>query len=156
VTAQEGVQFLLRSSAILDRHREEDEGHPPPTCTLVPKPERVPGTKPLDPRGHLPGRGLPIGSLTSQHFANSYLGGLDRLIKEELRIKGYVRYMDDLALWSEARSCLRSALATVEAYLRAELGLELKPSPYLNRMAHGMDFCPCLCLRSSGLKRSAS
>ena len=93
-------------------------------------------------RGSL-GRGLPIGSLTSQHFANGYLGGLDRLIKEELRIKGYVRYMDDLALWSEARSCLRSALATVEAYLRDELGLELKPSPYLNRTAHGMDFLGC-------------
>jgi retron-type reverse transcriptase len=89
------------------------------------------------------GRGLPIGSLTSQHFANCYLGGLDRLIKEELRIKGYVRYMDDLALWSDARSCLRSALATVEAYVRGELGLELKPSPYLNRTAHGMDFLGC-------------
>jgi hypothetical protein len=93
-------------------------------------------------RGSL-GRGLPIGSLTSQHFANCYLGGLDRLIKEELRIRGYVRYMDDLALWSDARSCLRSTLATVEAYLRDELGLEPKPSPYLNRTAHGMDFLGC-------------
>ena len=51
--------------------------------------------------------------------------------------------MDDLALWSDARSCLRSALTTVEAYLRDELGLEPKPSPYLNRTTHGMDFLGC-------------
>jgi hypothetical protein len=93
-------------------------------------------------RGSL-GRGLPIGSLTSQHFANCYLGGLDRLIKEELRIKGYVRYMDDMALWSDSRPQLRSALAAIRGYLDVELGLEVKASPYLNRTGHGMDFLGC-------------
>jgi RNA-directed DNA polymerase len=45
-----------------------------------------------------PGRGLPIGSLTSQHFANAYLGALDRFVKERLRVTGYVRNQDtDLA-----------------------------------------------------------
>ena len=38
-----------------------------------------------------PGRGLPIGSLTSQHFANAYLGALNRFVKERLRVTGYVR-----------------------------------------------------------------
>jgi len=47
--------------------------------------------------------GLPIGSLTSQHLANAYLGRLDRLVKEELREKGYVRYMDDMVLWNDCR-----------------------------------------------------
>jgi retron-type reverse transcriptase len=93
-------------------------------------------------RGSL-GRGLPIGSLTSQHFANCYLGGRDRLVKEQLRIEGYVRYMDDMALWSDSRPQLRSALAAVGAFLRGELGLELKASPYLNRTSHGMDFLGC-------------
>ena len=51
-----------------------------------------------------PGRGVPIGSLTSQHFANFYLGGLDRFVKEGLRAGGYVRYMDDFVVWGE-RSC---------------------------------------------------
>ena len=37
------------------------------------------------------GRGVPIGSLTSQHFANFYLDGLDRLAKETLGAAGYVR-----------------------------------------------------------------
>jgi hypothetical protein len=51
--------------------------------------------------------------------------------------------MDDMALWSDSRSCLRSARTTVGAFLRDELGLDLKPSPYLNRTAHGMDFLGC-------------
>ena len=45
------------------------------------------------------GKGLPIGSLTSQHLANFYLGWFDRFVKEKLRIRGYVRYMDDVAIW---------------------------------------------------------
>jgi retron-type reverse transcriptase len=45
--------------------------------------------------GSRPGKGLPIGNLTSQYFANLYLGELDHLVKERLRCKGYVRYMDD-------------------------------------------------------------
>jgi hypothetical protein len=47
------------------------------------------------------GRGLPIGNLLSQHLANLYLGHLDHWIKETLRVRGYVRYMDDFVLWAE-------------------------------------------------------
>ncbi len=53
-----------------------------------------------------PGRGVPIGSLTSQHFANFYLAGLDRFVKEGLRAGGYVRYMDDFVVWDENRTRL--------------------------------------------------
>lgn len=45
-------------------------------------------------------RGLPIGNLTSQNFANYYLNPLDHFIKEELQCQGYVRYVDDFALFS--------------------------------------------------------
>ncbi len=93
-------------------------------------------------RGAL-GVGLPIGSLTSQHFANFYLGGFDRFVKETLRARGYVRYMDDMALWSDDRAELKATLAVGERFLREELGLVLKPTPYLNRTAHGMDFLGC-------------
>jgi RNA-directed DNA polymerase len=86
------------------------------------------------------GRGLPIGSLTSQHFANFYLGWFDRFVKQTLRVRGYVRYMDDMALWSNDRSALTAALLVGERFLSDELGLTLKPVPYLNRTAHGMDF----------------
>jgi hypothetical protein len=56
-------------------------------------------------RGQL-GVGLPIGSLTSQHFANFYLGWLDRFVKETLRVRCYVRYMDDIVLWHSSRDFL--------------------------------------------------
>ena len=42
--------------------------------------------------------GLPLGNQSSQWFALFYLNGIDRLIKEKLRIKGYIRYMDDMIL----------------------------------------------------------
>ena len=47
-------------------------------------------------------RGLPIGNLTSQFFANVYMDGLDHLIKEVLRVPGYVRYVDDFALFGDS------------------------------------------------------
>jgi hypothetical protein len=89
------------------------------------------------------GRGLPIGSLTSQHFANFYLGWFDRFVKERLRVRGYVRYMDDMALWSDSKAELAEGLRASEGYLRDELRLALKPTPYVNRADHGMDFLGC-------------
>jgi retron-type reverse transcriptase len=47
------------------------------------------------------GIGLPIGSLMSQHLANFYLNPVDRLCREQLRVPGYVRYMDDFSLWTD-------------------------------------------------------
>jgi len=93
-------------------------------------------------RGHetSPGRGLPIGSLISQHLANFYLGWLDRWVKETLRRVGYVRYMDDFAIWGSGAGDLGAVLAKVRAFLLDELDLALKDWPYVNRTAHGMDF----------------
>jgi hypothetical protein len=96
-------------------------------------------------RGEL-GQGIPIGSLMSQHFANFYLGGFDRFVKETLRIRGYVRYMDDMALWSASPEELQSALAAGRTYLAETLGLQLKAG-YLNRSAHGLDFLGCRVFR---------
>jgi len=87
-----------------------------------------------------PGRGLPIGNLTSQHFANFYLAPLDRFIKEQLRRRCYVRYMDDFVVWGETAAELREVWRKVEAFLAAELGLELKPNVMLNRTDRGMNF----------------
>ncbi len=50
--------------------------------------------------------GLLIGNLTSQHFCNVYLNGFDHFVKERLRCKGYVRYVDDFALFSNYRLAL--------------------------------------------------
>lgn len=59
-----------------------------------------------------PGRGLPIGALTSQHFANDYLAGLDRLLLEGCRVRGLVRYMDDLVWWGDGKDAVRDATRT--------------------------------------------
>jgi RNA-directed DNA polymerase len=97
-------------------------------------------------RGSL-GLGLPIGSLTSQHLANFYLGHFDRFIKEKLRIRGYVRYMDDMALFAGRKEELRKALAALVPFLQEELRLELS-SQYLNRVTHGLDFLGCRVYRT--------
>ena len=89
------------------------------------------------------GRGLPIGSLTSQHLANFYLGWFDRFAKETLRVRGYVRYMDDMGLWADDKAELADALQAAEGFLRDDLRLTLKPTPYVNRVEHGMDFLGC-------------
>jgi RNA-directed DNA polymerase len=90
-----------------------------------------------------PCRGLPNGSLTSQHFANFYLGGLDRFVKEQLRVRGYARYMDDCVLWADSSAELRRHLDAVRTFLSVQLDLSLKASPYINRTGHGLDFLGC-------------
>ena len=86
-----------------------------------------------------PGRGLPIGNLTSQYFANHYLTGLDHFTKEILRVKSYVRYMDDLVLWHNDASILKKARDNIREYVSNRLRCEMKPS-LLNRIHHGLPF----------------
>lgn len=74
-----------------------------------------------------PGRGLPIGAYTSQFFAaHVYVGGLDHFIKRELKVPGYVRYVDDIFLFGDRRSELRRWRAAVACWLEAERSLRLK------------------------------
>lgn len=89
------------------------------------------------------GRGVPIGSLTSQHLANLYLGAFDRFVKERLRIRGYVRYMDDMAIWANSTQELTDVLSASREFLRDTLELEVKPSTPINHTRHGMDFLGC-------------
>ena len=62
-------------------------------------------------------RGLPIGNLTSQFWANVYLNPLDHFIKRELGCHGYVRYVDDMLLFAESKSQLWDWMASVEQRL---------------------------------------
>lgn len=87
-----------------------------------------------------PGRGLPIGNLVSQHLANFYLGHLDHWVKETLRVRGYVRYMDDFVLWEETKDPLQIHLRAIRGFLSSELGLELKENVQINRCARGLPF----------------
>lgn len=76
--------------------------------------------------GSPPGKGLPIGNLTSQHFANHYLSPLDHFVKERLRTPGYVRYMDDMLLFSDSKEFLHAAHRGVREFVETNLRLQLK------------------------------
>ncbi|HMQ59207.1 MAG TPA: RNA-directed DNA polymerase [Flavilitoribacter sp.] len=86
-----------------------------------------------------PSRGVPIGNLTSQYFANHYLAGLDHFIKKNLRCKAYVRYMDDMVLWHENKDWLKSARHEIETYVETQLRCALKPV-LLNNTKRGLPF----------------
>lgn len=88
----------------------------------------------------LPGKGLPIGNLISQHMANFYLGYFDHWIKEVRGIRGYVRYMDDFVLWGADKRMLKEQLEDVEQWLKENLDLKLNRKIQLNRCSRGMPF----------------
>ncbi len=74
-----------------------------------------------------PGTGLPLGSWFSQWCGTFYLDGLDHFIKRELRIPGYLRYMDDLMLFAPERERLLDARSAVAAWLANKRRLGLNP-----------------------------
>jgi len=86
-----------------------------------------------------PGRGLPIGNLTSQYFANHYLASLDRRIKEKWSVREYARYMDDLVFWHSEKESLREIFTAVRDFVETELLCALKPEA-LNRTCRGLPF----------------
>lgn len=99
--------------------------------------------------------GLPIGNLTSQFFANVYLDALDQFVKHELRIKGYVRYVDDFLLFSESRCDLRRCGEEIRKFLDS-LKLRIHPDKYrLTPTGLGMDFVGFV-VRSDGRVRVRS
>jgi retron-type reverse transcriptase len=64
-------------------------------------------------------RGLPIGNLTSQFWANVYLNPLDHFIKRELKCPAYVRYVDDFLLFANDKNDLHTWRAAVIRFLAA-------------------------------------
>lgn len=77
------------------------------------------------PPGSETGRGIPIGNLTSQHFANLYLGELDRAMVARHGGR-YLRYMDDLVVFADDKDELHEARAAAARLLSERLRLELK------------------------------
>lgn len=73
-----------------------------------------------------PAKGMPIGNLSSQLFANIYLNDLDHWVKEVLRIKRYLRYVDDLVILGETREELQAVCDQIVAHMDGE-GLTIHP-----------------------------
>jgi RNA-directed DNA polymerase len=87
-----------------------------------------------------PGRGLPIGNLTSQHFANFYLSPLDRFLKEELGSVAYVRYMDDFVVWGGSGKRIARGLRAGAVIPGGGVEAGTESNTAINRTAFGMDF----------------
>jgi RNA-directed DNA polymerase len=87
-----------------------------------------------------PGRGLPIGNMTSQWFALFYLDPFDRYVKNELKLKHYLRYMDDFVLIHPDREYLNRCLSEIKTFLAVNLDLELNPKSQLFPLKNGVDF----------------
>lgn len=76
------------------------------------------------------GKGVPIGNLTSQYFANFYLSSLDHKMKEELRVPVYIRYMDDILIMSDDRRTLKEYVMFMQEESSVNLNLRLKEPVY--------------------------
>lgn len=63
-------------------------------------------------------RGLPIGNLTSQHWANVYLNELDQYVKRKLKCKAYLRYVDDMVLFSDNKKQLQTWRSNIIDFLQ--------------------------------------
>jgi retron-type reverse transcriptase len=86
-------------------------------------------------------RGLPIGNLSSQFFANVYLDALDQFVKHRLSAKHYIRYVDDFVLLHESPQWLNAARAEIEAFLPEALAVRLNPTKtILQPVERGIDF----------------
>lgn len=71
-------------------------------------------------------RGLPIGNLTSQFFANLYLNSFDHFVKEQLKATKYVRYVDDFAIFSDNKEYLEETRLKISEFL-VKLRLKIHP-----------------------------
>ena len=89
---------------------------------------------------HVPGRGLPIGALTSQYLANFYLAPLDRFLVNDSRVSAVTRYMDDHVVWSTDAGAARAVLKDVRAFVQETLALELKGEGFVQRSRAGLSF----------------
>ena len=88
-----------------------------------------------------PGKGLPIGSLMSQYFANYYLDGSDRFLLNHPCVNAHVRYMDDIVWWCQDKLSAKQVFNELSDYLAEVCKLHLKPNVIINRSALGLTYC---------------
>lgn len=87
------------------------------------------------------GKGIPIGNLTSQFFANVYLNKLDHYALENLSIKRYIRYMDDIVVFDNDKEKLISERDQLKQFVSRELVLKVKErATYIQGRENGLGF----------------
>lgn len=86
------------------------------------------------------GKGIPLGNLTSQLFANIYLNQLDQYAKRCLRLPYYLRYADDIIVVSDSRESLENILTFFASFLNKRLDLIIHPEKIsIKRWDKGID-----------------
>jgi RNA-directed DNA polymerase len=86
-------------------------------------------------------KGLPLGNLTSQLLVNIYMHEFDMYIKQELRVKYYIRYADDFVILSDSEKYLEEILSKINYFLNDKLRLTLHENKvYIKTYASGVDF----------------
>lgn len=86
-------------------------------------------------------KGMPLGNLTSQFFANVYLNELDRFIKHELKVSYYIRYVDDFVILYNSKGQLKYWKERIDEFLKEKLGLCLHPDKSrIIPLIRGIDF----------------
>ncbi len=85
--------------------------------------------------------GLPLGNLTSQLLVNVYMNEFDQFVKQDLKIKYYIRYADDFVFLSENKEGLTVLRPKLEEFLEGHLKLSLHPQKtFIQTLASGVDF----------------
>ncbi|MDO8470616.1 MAG: reverse transcriptase/maturase family protein [bacterium] len=88
-----------------------------------------------------PGRGLPLGNLTSQLLVNIYMNEFDQFVRHTLKAGYYIRYADDFILFSEGRKRLEKHLFFISKFLEDMLKLSLHPDKIsIQTLVSGVDF----------------
>ncbi len=86
-------------------------------------------------------KGLPIGNLTSQFFANVYMNELDQFAKHVLKARYYARYVDDMVLFHEDAGVLNDWYVQMDEFIKDKLALHLHPNKkHINLADKGIDF----------------
>ena len=116
----------------------------------------------IDPREMLFDKGMPIGNLTSQMFANIYMNELDQYLKHELHLKYVIRYADDCIILHDDKAELRQVLERVKTFLLEKLKLNLNNKTVIRPTTCNVDFVGYVInkdeirLRSATVKRIRS
>jgi RNA-directed DNA polymerase len=103
------------------------------------------------------GKGIPIGNLTSQLFANIYLNELDQYVKQKLRVEYFLRYADDFILLSHKKNLLLELSGYIEKFVNKTLDLRLHDGKtLLRRFEWGIDFVGYVALPHYSVIRTKS
>jgi RNA-directed DNA polymerase len=87
------------------------------------------------------GVGLPLGNLTSQLLVNIYMNEFDQFVKHKLKVKYYIRYADDFAIFSPNKLSLQSLIPEIQGFLNNRLKLDLHPDKIsIGTIVSGIDY----------------